>query len=838
MESASSEVSLDVFRVRVDRRRVDRDRFHSFFVGSRPFWNKDVPLVCGDLIELEFTSESFLRMMEMGMPRLMRDPPVRMQNIAVQIGPVCVDSSVQVAPILDDRSTQANWMSVDAVSQTCAGEMVDASTLVTNSCTNLVHRFLTQEEACQTTDSDFALTTRKRAAGDSFGLKMGCDVGKMPRFDDYGFLYHNHAAIINLSDVIVPEMVSLFLSLGKKFNPPIRLNVEHVMNDLSRILSGQSFASSLNFLIPQVVRVISEEKARRYDHHHSYVAELISSTKEFLERNPELRVGTADKGGVTVIFSQDFYRGKVFEHLSDGGVYCSMLFSSHFSFVRKNAAFLGRLAELQVIPKNHADQAISRETQTTKFYGLFKIHKEDFPIRPIQSKVDTPGNRLTQILTKTFDRIAADDPYELRDSFQLCDELQCLILKPEDRLYTLDVVSMFTSIPPDFALEIILRHDISSSKIHKELFIEIYNFLFKHCTEFQFDGRTYKQIEGLPMGSSASPVIAKIVTRDFFDRVVSRFPDLTFFRKYIDDLCLITTPIRAQQVTDLLNSFHPKIEFVLKEEEVASVDYLDVTLIRMGQKVLTKWFSKPYASQRFLNFYSAHPPYVVFNTGLQYIRRMLRLSDPTFHEEMYERAKEILHKNSFPAQVADRIVSIAQGAMGVGKVPRPGRSYDSVQVPLDVFSRLNSLFGQVDASFSLALKTSSTNAGACFYTNMKDKEIFENLSNVVVLFMCKSCSFKYVFPISTPVILFKIMNYDHTFHPAFKMQNHVRIHGDAAAIPYVRRVLYYCSNKEEMMGLAKSYCLTHRLEVPAVAQNSLVARFVEKLMKERPVDGK
>ncbi len=77
-------------------------------------------------------------------------------------------------------------------------------------------------------------------------------------------------------------------------------------------------------------------------------------------------------------------------------------------------------------------------------------------------------------------------------------------------LVSVDVVSLFTSIPQDLATGVIAKRleripdtvDMSNEKL-----IELLGLCLK--THFTFDGTTYEQVKGTPMGSPVSSVIAE-----------------------------------------------------------------------------------------------------------------------------------------------------------------------------------------------------------------------------------------------------------------------------------------------------------------------------------------
>ena len=88
----------------------------------------------------------------------------------------------------------------------------------------------------------------------------------------------------------------------------------------------------------------------------------------------------------------------------------------------------------------------------------------------------------------------------MKDSAHFVSKIKDITIEEGDILVSFDVVSLFTRVPLNDALEYInaiFPSDIAS--------------LFKHClttTYFSWNNKIYEQIEGVAMGSPLSPVVA------------------------------------------------------------------------------------------------------------------------------------------------------------------------------------------------------------------------------------------------------------------------------------------------------------------------------------------
>jgi len=113
--------------------------------------------------------------------------------------------------------------------------------------------------------------------------------------------------------------------------------------------------------------------------------------------------------------------------------------------------------------------------------------------------------------------------YRVKNSFELCVALSSKTIPESYSLYSLDIVSLFTNVSLDLALNNISKmweHIERSTKITKNDFMAAIDFVLS-STFFTFNNKIYKQIFGTPMGSSLSPIVADLVMRDLEEYVLN-----------------------------------------------------------------------------------------------------------------------------------------------------------------------------------------------------------------------------------------------------------------------------------------------------------------------------
>ena len=178
------------------------------------------------------------------------------------------------------------------------------------------------------------------------------------------------------------------------------------------------------------------------------------------------------------------------------------------------------------------------------------------------------------------------------------------------RLVSLDIVSLFTNVPVDLALQV-LHHrwtEIAEhTSINRDDFLQAVKFVLE-ANIFSFNGVFYKQVFGTAMGSPISPVIANLVMERLGTISLSKVPfQLKFYKRYVDD---IITCIKLEDLPILLdtfNSFHNRLQFTYQVEKDSCLSFLATLVIRSDNKLTTNWYHKPSWSGRYINFFSVHP---------------------------------------------------------------------------------------------------------------------------------------------------------------------------------------------------------------------------------------
>ena len=132
-------------------------------------------------------------------------------------------------------------------------------------------------------------------------------------------------------------------------------------------------------------------------------------------------------------------------------------------------------------------------------------------MRPILSTLNTYNYRMSKWLVPELSHLTKNS-YSVKDSFSFVQD----IVRQENKDYIMasfDIKSLFTKIPVDETVNIILQRVFSDSTHFKGIDRSFFKKILDNCTKnniFLFNGETYIQTDGAPMGGPISPTLAEI----------------------------------------------------------------------------------------------------------------------------------------------------------------------------------------------------------------------------------------------------------------------------------------------------------------------------------------
>ena len=106
-----------------------------------------------------------------------------------------------------------------------------------------------------------------------------------------------------------------------------------------------------------------------------------------------------------------------------------------------------------------------------------------------------------------------------------------------------------------------------------------------------------------------------------------------FYYRYVDDIIVCVRKKHIDIVINTFNSYDPNLQFTFELEQDESINFLDMTLIRNNNMIITNWFRKQTLSDRVINYSSNHPTQQKKNIVFNLVDRAILLSHHEFHHE-------------------------------------------------------------------------------------------------------------------------------------------------------------------------------------------------------------
>ena len=376
-----------------------------------------------------------------------------------------------------------------------------------------------------------------------------------------------------------------------------------------------------------------------------------------LRGNREITILQADKGNATVILNTSDYERKAHAILD------------HYPFQRvardRTARTEKRVNETlkRMSARGEIDNATvmdlrisSNGTRTPLFYGTVKIHKPDFPLRPIVSTIGSATYNIAKFISRTLTPYVKDSPSFIENTPHFIEEIRDLRIDEDELMVSFDVKSLFTTVPIQEATETIEEVLAADENLTERTGVTAKTVmeLIKLClstTYFRFRNNSYQLTDGLPMGSPASPAIANMFMNKLEQTALATFVHRPrVWLRYVDDVFSIVKKTRVEELLKHLNSQHPSIQFTVEVETENRLPFLDVTVHRVGNALELDVYRKPTNTGRYLHYESNHPESAkkaVVRSLIDRIRYVTK-NDPEAKETERARIHDDLTANGYP----------------------------------------------------------------------------------------------------------------------------------------------------------------------------------------------
>lgn len=487
----------------------------------------------------------------------------------------------------------------------------------------------------------------------------------------------------NLTNIVVPLDVATLLSYGVKFVPPSCPTLGDYISTLYTInnLSLGLHKDPCVFLRGYLRRTYDSLLKANHTVQTSYDMRLSLMVKKaisFLSTHSSACLVQSDKGKSIVLITKEDYHKKMstlVDKCLNRGVYLEVQCPQVAKQLKDDwhscykALSLKLIKEWAVSKRNNLplpfDIKLKKllptfnniESPLPYLYGSLKTHKPDVPCRPICSTRTWccfPLQKIIcQVLTNATKTLLSD--FNVRNTDEAAHRLRSTIVFRDFEFIKLDIEDMYTNMDRVEILNMVrhlvsTEHYIEGKYLDGQLLMECLELCLGDNTLFTYNGRTFRQLQGLPQGACDSGLLATMLLDltlqiHHFDIFINN--RVVWCMKYVDDLCFFVHKDYKECLRQLI-SYVTQLSYTIEEEEssdtpfidnqrvLGQISFLDINVYRCDRNVYVRTYTKPMVSQRMCHYLSRCDVIWKESTIDYYVRRvLLRSSNPFLVAELH-----------------------------------------------------------------------------------------------------------------------------------------------------------------------------------------------------------
>ena len=322
---------------------------------------------------------------------------------------------------------------------------------------------------------------------------------------------------INMSNYQLNTKEKEFLNLGMNCHVQPKYDKLHKQTELESLYQNllQLEPKKMISLKPELADQLRNESTKhRNTKYKSIITQTLREAAHNLRNNNDIAIRKADKSATYVILNKNEYLSKLNSILAD---------TSKFNRIKRDPTnALKQKANKLIETQNAAkgDLKLSKivgDYQPGNIYGNVKIHKTDNPLRPIISQIPTPTYNLAKSLNKIISPYIPNE-FMLNSSNDFVDLLHSS--RCSGMVASLDVASLFTNVPIDATIQIILQHtynhpSIAPPKIPSDILKQLLEICTKEAPFRCPENKLYLQIERVSHGLSPWTHICELLHGKF-----------------------------------------------------------------------------------------------------------------------------------------------------------------------------------------------------------------------------------------------------------------------------------------------------------------------------------
>ena len=407
---------------------------------------------------------------------------------------------------------------------------------------------------------------------------------------------------------------------------------------------------------PTAIDELVGEAGRQRGNYRSNIInkEMIEAAKE-LRSNPDIIIRKGDKAAVYVIMKKTEYNEKM-----DG----ILLDVSKFQRLEKDPTqeLKKKISRLVTLANNQQNTIkfpkIIGDYSPGYCYGTVKTHKPNNPLRPIISQMSSPTYKTAKLLN---DLLIPYIPgaYSLKSAVEFIDLLRDK--GPEEDIASLDVESLFTNVPVEETINIILDRVYRSEMDALPVSEDVLKNLLKACTmEAPFlshQGELFRQVDGVAMGSPLGVLFANMYMATVEERTFREHRKPRIYGRYIDDIFI--TIRNPDDAIKLKQSFtkNSVLNFTIEQSQQKTLPFLDVLIQQKEGGFNTTVYTKTTNTGRCLNARGECPDTYKKSVVSAYVKRAFThcTSWKAVHSEL-DRIRQLLTNNGYPDSMIEESI--------------------------------------------------------------------------------------------------------------------------------------------------------------------------------------
>ena len=347
-------------------------------------------------------------------------------------------------------------------------------------------------------------------------------------------------------------------------------------------------------------------KYNRHNEHSNLSSEELSALHN-LCNNKNIVILRPDKGNGVVILNKTDYISKIMNILSDTSKFQPIVIDKT-KVIRQNedklTNLLRNMLKSKVIDQALFDKLKPIGSSLGKLYGLPKIHKNDAPLRPIISSINTHNYNLAKYIVELCTPFVPSS-YTTRDCFTFVSKLKSLTNFKHCIMASMDV-ELFTNVPVTETItiitDIIFKDTDVFNGFNKQQFTKLL-CLAVQDNVFMFNNKLFKQVDGVAMGSPLGPLFANFFLGYLEDKYFTKCIDFkpSFYVRYVDDtFALFNDKDHIEHFVAYLNTWHKNLKFTYEIENNLVLSFIGVKII----KTVTGFMSSIYYKQTHTGLYT------------------------------------------------------------------------------------------------------------------------------------------------------------------------------------------------------------------------------------------